>query len=170
MKTPLLLACFLAATAFAADPAMKTTPAPGTPAPGYTLANCVRPFDPAATVPTSVGYQFWFADSAFAHGQTVKLSVVGPHLATHAPHRHAEDEFFFILEGNAEFYLDGQWRKAAPMTLLYCPSWHIHGIRNTGDTELKYLVIKKYLGPVPASGPVKPVPGAAQPPPPAPST
>jgi F420-0:gamma-glutamyl ligase-like protein len=51
------------------------------------------------------------------------------------------------------------------MTLFYCPSWHEHGIRNVGDTELKYLVLKKYLGPVPAAAAdVKQVPGAAQPP------
>jgi len=169
MKAPLLLLGVLAATVtgFAADSA--TLPAAAIPTPGYTIANCVRPFDPAATVPTSVGYQFWFADSAFADGKTIKLSVVGPHLATHPPHRHAEDEFFFIVEGTAEFLLDGERRTAGPMTLLYCPSWHLHGIRNAGTTDLKYLVIKKYLGPVPVpSGLVQQVPGAAQPPKPAP--
>jgi quercetin dioxygenase-like cupin family protein len=31
-----------------------------------------------------------------------------------------------------------------PYTSLYCPSNVEHGIRNAGDTELKYLVIKKY--------------------------
>jgi oxalate decarboxylase/phosphoglucose isomerase-like protein (cupin superfamily) len=34
---------------------------------------------------------------------------------------------------------------AGPMTSFYCPSGSKHGIRNIGDTELKYLVIKKYL-------------------------
>jgi mannose-6-phosphate isomerase-like protein (cupin superfamily) len=155
----------------AAGPAAAGTAGPaaagtvGTPAPGYSLANCVRPFDPANVVKTSVGYQFWFADSAFAEGNTVKLSVVGPHLATHAPHRHAESESFFIVEGTAEFLLDGERKVAGPMTLFYCPSWHEHGIRNVGDTELKYLVLKKYLGPVPAAAAeVKQMPGAAQPP------
>ena len=32
----------------------------------------------------------------------------------------------------------------APTTSFYCPSNVMHGIRNVGDTELKYLVIKKY--------------------------
>jgi mannose-6-phosphate isomerase-like protein (cupin superfamily) len=160
------------AAAFAADAGMSASAsgpaaaeAAGTPAPGYSLANCVRPFDPANVVKTSVGYQFWFADSAFADGNTVKLSVVGPHLATHAPHRHAESEFFFVVEGTAEFLFDGERRIAGPMTLFYCPSWHEHGIRNVGDTELKYLVLRKYLEPVPAAAAkVKQVPGAAQPP------
>ena len=60
-------------------------------------------------------------------------------------HKHdEEDEFFFVLEGQAEFYLDGERRTVGPQTSLYAPSWHEHGIRNTGDTELRYLVIKKY--------------------------
>jgi len=151
--------------AFAADDATKTATAIGTPVPGYSIANCVRPFDPAGVLTTTVGYQFWFADSAFAGGNTVKRSVVGPHLATHAPHRHAEDEFCIVIEGAAEFYLDGNRNIAGPLTMCYCPSWHEHGISNIGDTELKYLVLRKYLGPVPAAMAVKQVPGATQPPP-----
>ena len=73
------------------------------------------------------------------------MSVVAPHKGTHAPHKHAEDEFFFVLEGQAEFYLDGKTKITGSYTSFYCPSWVEHGIRNVGDTELKYLVIKKYL-------------------------
>jgi oxalate decarboxylase/phosphoglucose isomerase-like protein (cupin superfamily) len=35
-------------------------------------------------------------------------------------------------------------RPAGPYTSFYCPPSVLHGIRNTGDKELKYLVIKKY--------------------------
>lgn len=111
----------------------------------YNIDEAVNSFDATNTVETKVGYQYWFADKSFANGKTLKLSVVGPHQATHAPHKHAEDEFFFILEGTAEFYLDGETRTAGPMTSFYCPSWQMHGIKNTGDTELKYLVVKQYL-------------------------
>ena len=113
--------------------------------PGYTIDNVVNTFDEQQVVPTEVGYQYWFADKAFADGKTLKLSVVGPHKATHAPHVHEEDEFFFVLEGTAEFHLEGETATGGPMTSFYCPSGMKHGIRNVGDTELKYLVIKKYL-------------------------
>ena len=72
------------------------------------------------------------------------MSVVAPHSATHPPHIHREDEFFFILEGKAELYLKGKWTPAEPYTSFYCPSGVEHGIRNAGDIELKYLVIKQY--------------------------
>jgi mannose-6-phosphate isomerase-like protein (cupin superfamily) len=112
---------------------------------GYSIDNVVNSFDKDKSVPTAVGYQYWFADKAFADGKTLKLSVVKPHLATHEPHVHEEDEFFFVLEGTAEFHLDGETKTGGPMTSFYCPSGVSHGIRNVGDTELKYLVIKKYI-------------------------
>lgn len=95
-------------------------------------------------VETKVGYKYWFADKQFADGKTLKLSVVEPGKGTHAPHEHAEDEFFFVLEGTAEFHLNGETAVAGPMTSFYCPTGSTHGIRNVGDTELKYLVVKQY--------------------------
>ena len=110
----------------------------------YSIENCVNEFSMDRIEKTKVGYQYWCADKNFLDGRTIKLSVVAPHSATHPPHKHSEDEFFFVLEGNAEFYLNGESITAGPMTSFYCPSFSEHGIRNVGDTELKYLVIKKY--------------------------
>lgn len=111
----------------------------------FTIENCVNEFDMDKTVKTKVGYQYWFADKDFIDGRTLKMSVVAPNQATHAPHKHLTDEFFFILEGTAKFYLDGKTTTAGPYTSFYCPSNVEHGISNAGNTELKYLVIKKYL-------------------------
>ncbi|MBN1786860.1 MAG: cupin domain-containing protein [Sedimentisphaerales bacterium] len=110
----------------------------------FTLENCVTKFDPNNVNPTKVGYQFWFVDKEFLDGRTLKMSMARPHSATHAPHSHSEDEFFFVLEGTAEFCLDGQTTTASAYASFYCPPNSMHGIRNVGDTELKYLVIKKY--------------------------
>lgn len=110
----------------------------------FTIENCVNQFSMNNVVKTNVGYQYWFADKEFLDGRTLKMSVVEPHQATHAPHHHSEDEFFFVLEGTAEFYLDGKTVVCGPYTSFYCPPNSEHGIRNVGDTELKYLVIKKY--------------------------
>ena len=111
----------------------------------FTIDNCVNEFNMDETVKTEAGYQYWFVNKDFLDGRTLKLSVVAPHSATHPPHKHQEDEFFFVLEGTAEFYLDGKTKVAGPYTSFYCPSNVMHGIRNVGDTVLKYLVIKKYI-------------------------
>lgn len=110
----------------------------------FTIENCVNVFNMDDTIKTDAGYQYWFADKNFLDGRTLKMSVVEPNNSTHAPHKHVEDEFFFILEGTAEFYLDGKTTVVGKYTSLYCPSNVMHGISNAGDTELKYLVIKKY--------------------------
>ena len=110
----------------------------------YTIDNCLNSFSMEKTQKTKVGYQYWFADKAFADGRTVKLSVVNPNSATHPPHVHEGDEFFFILEGTAEFYLNGETRTAGPLASFYCPPGSEHGIKNVGNTVLKYLVIRDY--------------------------
>lgn len=110
----------------------------------YTIENSVNEFKMEGTKKTKVGYQYWFADKDFVDGRTLKMSVVAPHQATHAPHTHESDEFFFVLEGTAKFHLNGEEVVVGPYTSLYCPPDSFHGISNAGDTELKYLVIKKY--------------------------
>jgi PelA/Pel-15E family pectate lyase len=110
----------------------------------YDIDRCVNAFTPAGSETTRAGYQYWFADTSFLDGRTLKLSVVRPGSATHRPHVHEGDEFFFVLEGRAEFFLAGQTRTVGPYTSIYCPPRIEHGIRNAGNSELKYLVFKKY--------------------------
>ena len=110
----------------------------------YTIENCVSKFDMENTVKTNAGYQFWFVDKDFIDGRTLKMSVVAPGTATHPPHTHEVDEFFFVLEGTARFHLDGETTIAGAYSSFYCPPNVPHGISNAGDTDLKYLVIKKY--------------------------
>ena len=112
-----------------------------------TIDSCVNEFSVANIESTKVGYQYWFIGKDFLDGRTLKMSVVAPHSATHAPHRHPEDEMFFVLEGTAEFYLNGARKVVQPYASFYCPPNSEHGIRNVGDTTLKYLVIKKYPKP-----------------------
>ncbi|WP_315056738.1 cupin domain-containing protein [Chryseobacterium indoltheticum] len=111
----------------------------------YTIENCVNKFDLTRATKTKSGYQYWFADKKFTEENTLKMSIVEPGKSTHAPHHHPEEEFFYILEGKASFYLDGKTVEVGANTSLYCPPNSEHGISNAGDKDLKYLVIKKDL-------------------------
>lgn len=111
----------------------------------YTIENCVNELDLSKAKETKSGFQYWFADKKFSEEITLKMSIVHPGKSTHAPHRHPEEEFFYILEGKASFYLNGKTVEAGPNTSLYCPPNSEHGISNAGDKDLKYLVIKKDL-------------------------
>lgn len=119
-------------------------PATSEPAKHYTIENCVNEFDRAKAQEADAGYRYWFANKNFVDGRTIKLSVIPPGLASHPPHVHDNDEFFFVLEGRARFHLDGDEVEVGPYTSLYCPPDVPHGISNAGDVELKYLVLKKY--------------------------
>lgn len=110
----------------------------------FTVKTCVNEFTASRVESTKAGYQYWFIGRDFLDGRTLKMSVVKAHSATHPAHRHAEDEFFFVLEGVAEVVLNGEKRVVHPYASFYCPPDSEHGIRNVGDSELKYLVIKKY--------------------------
>ncbi len=112
----------------------------------YNINNCINQFNKNRAVKTSVGYQYWFIPQDFLpDGLTVKMSVAGPHQATHPPHKHKGDEIFFVLEGTAKFFLNGKTTIGGANTSFYCPEGSEHGISNVGDDDLKYLVIRKYL-------------------------
>src|SRR5687768_17313653 len=86
----------------------------------YTIENCVNEFKKEKIETTEAGYQYWFADKKFVEdSRTLKMSVVDVGKATHAPHKHSEDEFFFVLEGKAEFFLDGKTQVVGPYTSFY---------------------------------------------------
>jgi quercetin dioxygenase-like cupin family protein len=123
---------------------MKPSAAQKSDTTGYTIENCLNEFSKDKIEKTEAGYQYWFVNKELADGKTLKMSVVKPHSATHAPHSHSEEEFFFVLEGKVEFFLNGQRKVVGPYTSLYCPPNVEHGIRNVGDVEAKYLVVKKY--------------------------
>ncbi|SFD20953.1 Cupin domain-containing protein [Flavobacterium phragmitis] len=130
---------FFQQIAFSQETKKETTP------PQYTIENCVNHFEIDKAKKTKVGYQYWFADKDFTQENTLKMSIVEPGKSTHAPHHHPEEEFFYILEGTAEFFLNGKTVTAGPNTSFYCPPNAEHGISNAGKTDLKYLVIKKDL-------------------------
>lgn len=137
-----ILTIFFLLTRTVAQEASRKIPTDGNK---YNLENCINQFDMNQSTKTAVGYQYWFiAQNFLEDGLTVKMSVVGPKLATHAPHRHAGDEIYYVLEGTAQFYLDGKTATGGANTTFYCPENSEHGISNAGNRELKYLVIRKY--------------------------
>ena len=63
------------------------------------------------------------------------------------PHSHLhEDETFFVLEGDYEFLLDGEWRKVQRAEAVYGPRGSIHTFRNAGTTDGKVLVFVSPAG------------------------
>jgi len=60
----------------------------------------------------------------------------------HPPHRHAEEEFLMVVEGEGTWHLLGEGRPATAGDLLYPAPWDVHDITNTGDGPLRFVVWK----------------------------
>ena len=58
------------------------------------------------------------------------------------PHTHADHaDCFYVLDGQAEFTLDGETLRAGPGSFVAAPIGTVHGFRNAGDGELRMLNI-----------------------------
>jgi len=103
----------------------------------------IKSYNSSKARQTSMGHQFWYVPGEMSGGLlNLKLSHVKALQANHAPHKHPEEEILLLLEGTAEFFLEGEKRTVGPNTSMYCPPNLMHGIRNVGETPIKYLVIK----------------------------
>jgi len=60
----------------------------------------------------------------------------------HPPHVHAEEEFLMVLTGTGTWHLNGEEFQANAGDMLYAKPWDIHGVSNTGDEVLKFVVWK----------------------------
>jgi len=69
-------------------------------------------------------------------------AVVEPGKSVHKAHRHAEEEFLAIIEGEGTWSLDGKESPARRGDVLYAAPWVYHGLTNTGDRPLIFLVVR----------------------------
>ncbi len=60
----------------------------------------------------------------------------------HPPHVHSEEEYLMVVEGEGTWTINGESFPAKPGDMLYAAPWESHGIRNTGDTTLKFVFWK----------------------------
>ncbi len=68
--------------------------------------------------------------------------TIQPGKSVHGAHRHVEEEYLLITEGAGTWHLDGKDFPAKKGDLLYVEPWVFHGIRNTSDAPLSFLVVK----------------------------
>lgn len=56
-------------------------------------------------------------------------------------HRQADDEAFYILEGEYEFLLDGVWHRKGAGEAVHIVPGTVHAFRNPGTTDARMLII-----------------------------
>ncbi|PYQ08981.1 MAG: cupin domain-containing protein [Acidobacteria bacterium] len=81
------------------------------------------------------------------------ITTLKPGEAPHGPHRHPDEELIIIKEGTVESNLDGVLRRLGPGSVIFHASNELHTVKNVGDTDATYHVIKWRSAATPAATP-----------------
>jgi XRE family transcriptional regulator, regulator of sulfur utilization len=69
------------------------------------------------------------------------ITTLKPGEASHAPHRHPEEELIVVKEGTVLSLVGGKEYRLGPGSVILQASNELHGLRNVGDTPATYHVI-----------------------------
>ncbi len=69
------------------------------------------------------------------------ISEIAPGTRAHPPHTHEALEGFYILEGRGTIEVGDERHTLCANEALILDAAVLHGLQNTGDTPMRYLVI-----------------------------
>ncbi len=85
--------------------------------------------------------RFVFEEGADRGKLSLHISEVGPGERAHAPHSHDGQEIFYVFSGEGEVLFGEQTHQVKENEAVHVDCTVIHGIRNIGDSPLRYAVI-----------------------------
>jgi uncharacterized cupin superfamily protein len=71
----------------------------------------------------------------------IHVSTLNPGMASHAPHRHVNEELIILREGECETLSNDKWVKVEPGSIVFNASNSLHAFRNVGTVPATYHVI-----------------------------
>jgi XRE family transcriptional regulator, regulator of sulfur utilization len=88
------------------------------------------------------------------------ITTLNPHVASHAPHTHPNEEMVIVREGTLQAHVNGKEIVIGPGSVLFFASMQPHAVKNVGEIPATYFVInwaspgtKKKQIPKPPTGP-----------------
>ncbi len=60
----------------------------------------------------------------------------------HPPHKHVNEEIFFLREGTVEITVEGKSTRLGPGSVAYIASKEMHGAKNVGEVPAQYFVLE----------------------------
>lgn len=85
--------------------------------------------------------RFLFAEGADDDKLHLHVSEVDPGTRAHPPHTHAGQEIFYLLSGRGEVLVGEETRILESGDAIQVECTVEHGIRNAGDSSMRYAVI-----------------------------
>jgi len=98
--------------------------------------------------PTNVGAvrSIFRGPTATLQELEMHVTTLNPGEASHAPHKHPNEELVIIKEGTVETLSNGKWIKAGPGSIIFNASNELHALKNVGTTPATYHVISWKTG------------------------
>jgi quercetin dioxygenase-like cupin family protein len=87
-------------------------------------------------------HAYYEGATAATPAMLVGIADIKPGQQNHAPHTHADEEFLYVVEGEGTWTLGDKTMPAHAGDILYSAPNVRHGIKNTSDKPLKWLVVK----------------------------
>jgi quercetin dioxygenase-like cupin family protein len=69
------------------------------------------------------------------------ITTLNPHVASHAPHTHPNEELIVLKEGTLKAHVNGKEIVVPTGGVLFFASMQPHAVQNIGDTKATYYVI-----------------------------
>jgi quercetin dioxygenase-like cupin family protein len=70
------------------------------------------------------------------------MTKLMPGTAPHPPHKHVNEEIFFLREGTLELTVEGKTSRIGPGSIMYIASNEMHGAKNVGDVPAQYFILE----------------------------
>jgi quercetin dioxygenase-like cupin family protein len=119
------------------------------------LQSSVYEWTRLAAKPTSTGdrREFFNSPTVTCVNLSCHATTVRAHQASHASHRHVDEEIVIVKEGVVEVLLHDRTARGGPGSLFFFASNEEHGMRNAGDTPATYYVIRVVTEATPKAAP-----------------
>ena len=87
-------------------------------------------------------HQCFVAEGVNPAALRLHISEIAPGTSAHPPHTHAGVEAFYVLEGHGVLSVEGEPpHPLGPNEAIVLNPAKPHGLTNTGDTPMRYIVI-----------------------------
>jgi len=133
----------LTAGAIATGTAVSSARAQGSLSPAP-LASGVYAWDSLPVEKTANGERRAIFDSVTATVDRLETHVttIDAGKASHAAHKHPDEELVVVREGVIEATINGVAHKAPAGSVIFYASNDLHGMRNAGDGQASYFVLR----------------------------
>lgn len=87
-------------------------------------------------------HKYFVAEEINSGALRLHISEIEPGTSAHPPHTHAGAEAFYVLEGRGVLSVEGELpQHLGPNEAIVLNPAKPHGLTNTGDTPMRYIVI-----------------------------